>query len=186
MNPRAEMTDRQLLETYAASGDTDSLGVFLRRHQHSLLRFTGRFLGDRRAAEDVVQQTFLQVARHPKRLLKAGSCHNGLLRVARTIGTSRKQRNSRFRTRTGTLRRRRGGRARPQTIDADTRTRKIQKAIDRLDPPEREVVLLKIQEQKSYRDIAEITGLTATDVGHLLHRAMRELATRLNRSKEVL
>jgi RNA polymerase sigma-70 factor (ECF subfamily) len=185
MKPRAAMTDRQLLESYAASGDTESLGAFFKRHEHSLLRFTGRFLGDRHAAQDVVQQTFMQVARHPKRLLKAGSCHNGLLRVARTIGARRIQGNSRSRRRTGILTHRRR-RKNPQAIDADERTRRIQKEIDRLDPRKREIILLKILEEKSYQDIAEITGLTATNVGHLLHRAMRELVTRFSQSKEVL
>ncbi len=178
------MTDRQLVESYAASGDTESLSVFITRHQHSLLRFAGRFLGNRHAAQDVLQQTFVQVARHPNRILKAGSCHNGLLRVARSIGTSHKHRNSRPRRRAESLTGRGAGRAATQVLDGDDRTRLVQNAIDRLDPRQREVVLLKIQEEKSYGDIAEITGLSATDVGHLLHAAMRELAKRLNKPRE--
>lgn len=41
------------------------------------------------------------------------------------------------------------------------------------------VMLLKIQEGRSYREIAEITGLTATNVGYLIHQAMKTLKVRL-------
>ncbi len=35
--------------------------------------------------------------------------------------------------------------------------------------------MLKVREKKSYKEIAEITGLTVTNVGFLLHQAMQEL-----------
>ncbi|MGA1781585.1 MAG: RNA polymerase sigma factor, partial [Planctomycetota bacterium] len=51
--------------------------------------------------------------------------------------------------------------------------------IDRLPPRQREVLLLRIEEGKSYREIAEIIGTTPTNVGVILHRTMGVLATRL-------
>ena len=36
-----------------------------------------------------------------------------------------------------------------------------------------------MQEGKSYKEIAEITGLTVTNVGYLLHQAMKSLSGRL-------
>ena len=54
-------------------------------------------LGDSEAAQDVVQETFIQVARFPRRLLEIESCHNWLLRVVRNLGVSRIRRDSRAR-----------------------------------------------------------------------------------------
>ena len=45
-------------------------------------------------------------------------------------------------------------------------------------------MLLKVQEGKSYREIAEITGLTVTNVGYLIHQAMQTLKVRLEDLRE--
>jgi RNA polymerase sigma factor (sigma-70 family) len=189
---RAEMTDQELLRAYAESSDRESLCAFVTRYQGSLVRFAGRLLGDREAAQDVVQEAFLQVARHPWRLLGVDSCHNWLLRVTRNLGVSRIRRDSRARKHTEAF-------AAQATAEATTRSQdpvaalereevrtKVREAIHRLPPRYREVLLLKVEEEKSYREIAEITGLTVTNVGYLLHRAMKELSTRLNHSREAL
>ena len=70
------MTDQELLAAYVHSRDVDSLGVFVSRHEDGLLRYASRMLSDDMTAQDVVQETFLRVAPHPRRLLKVESCHN--------------------------------------------------------------------------------------------------------------
>lgn len=54
-------------------------------------------------------------------------------------------------------------------------------ALDLLPARERELVVLKIFEEKSYREIAEITGLSVGNVGVTLHGAMKKLASILER-----
>lgn len=56
----AHRSDEQLLEAYR-NGDTDSFRTLIQRHQEDLLRFLVRLTGDRQSAEDVFQETFLQV-----------------------------------------------------------------------------------------------------------------------------
>jgi RNA polymerase sigma-70 factor (ECF subfamily) len=53
-------TDEQLLEEYL-QGKTASFELLVRRHASELYQFAVRFTGDAMAAEDVVQETFLQV-----------------------------------------------------------------------------------------------------------------------------
>jgi len=53
-------TDEQLLEAYRF-GDRLSFSQLVDRYQRELFHFLVRFLGDRAAAEDVFQETFLQV-----------------------------------------------------------------------------------------------------------------------------
>ena len=53
-------SDEQLLEAYRF-GDKATFGHLVERYQRELFHFLVRFLGDRAAAEDVFQETFLQV-----------------------------------------------------------------------------------------------------------------------------
>ena len=182
------LTDRELLRDYARSRDGDSLGVFLSRHQDSLLRFTERLLRDHEAAQDVVQETFLRVARDPGRILKVENHQVWLLKVARNIGISHLRRLSVARRHADELGRRLAGAARNgdgrDALEAEETRDEVRAQVDRLTPRHREVLLLKVQEGKSYREIAAITGLSVTNVGYLLHHAMKGLARRLSQRKE--
>lgn len=53
-------TDPQLIEAYR-TGDVGAMEALVRRHHDALMRFLIRLLGDRAAAEDVFQETFVQV-----------------------------------------------------------------------------------------------------------------------------
>jgi len=53
-------TDEQLLEAYRL-GDRSSFNHLVERYHRELFHFLVRFLGDRAAAEDMFQETFLQV-----------------------------------------------------------------------------------------------------------------------------
>ena len=44
---------------------------------------------------------------------------------------------------------------------------------------QRDVLILKIQEGKSYREISEITGLSTSNVGYLIHHGLKALASQL-------
>ena len=48
---------------------------------------------------------------------------------------------------------------------------------------QRELLLLRIEEHKTYKEIAEITGLTATNVGYILHKAVKALSRKLNQRR---
>lgn len=186
------MTDHELLHAYAESRDQESFGAFIGRYQGSLLRFAGRLLGDADGAQDVVQETFLQVARNPKRLLAVESCHNWLLKVTRNIGITHLRRRSREARRVEVAADRIAGEATEReeaertAIEIEESRARVRLEIDGLAPRHRELVLLKVVERKSYREIAEITGLTVTNVGYLLHMAVKELTRRLRASKEDL
>ncbi len=54
------LTDEQLLAEYLA-GHSDAFELLVRRHSQELFRFLVRFTGSAAAAEDIVQDTFLQV-----------------------------------------------------------------------------------------------------------------------------
>ena len=57
----AQISDEQLFEQYRSGGDRTAIRTLIERHVHDLLAFLTRMVGDRAGAEDVFQETFLQI-----------------------------------------------------------------------------------------------------------------------------
>ena len=187
MTPAREMTDQDLIRAYVDSNDVDSLGVFLCRYERLLIRFVANFLRDETAAQDIVQETFLRVAKKPARLLGVNSCHNWLLRIARNLSIDHLRRLVRTRKLTRSLEVATvevGASTTGEKLEEVERKSRVRNEIAQLRPRLRLVMLLKVQEGKSYREIAEITGLTVTNVGYLIHQAMQTLKVRLEDLRE--
>ena len=58
-------------------------------------------------------------------------------------------------------------------------TEKLRELVDQLPERQRELLHLKIHGQLSYREMAEATGISVSNVGFLLHQAMRTLREKL-------
>ncbi|MEI6234944.1 MAG: sigma-70 family RNA polymerase sigma factor [Planctomycetota bacterium] len=164
-----------------------AFGEFVERHESALLSFASAFLRDETQAQDVVQEAFLRAARDPHRLLKNPNDHssgrNWLLKVVRdlSIDSLRKKATERKAMNGMAVIADQYSSSPDDALDATERVQHARDAIDRLRPRLRELIILKVREQKSYKEIAEITGLTATNVGFLLHQAMQELKSDLKR-----
>ena len=182
------MTDRQLIEAYAGAKDLQAFGVFVDRHQSALLSFASAFLRDDTLAQDIVQETFLRAARDPQRILKCnagGSAErNWLLKVVRDLSVDSLRRKASERRVVGDLAAitERSTPAPDDALEANEQAAAMRAAIDNLKPRLRELLILKVREKKSYKEIAEITGLTVTNVGFLLHQAMQALAEEMKGS----
>ena len=59
------VTDEQLLVSYAG-GDQGAFSVLIQRYQQELFAFLARFVADAAAADDLFQETFIQVHRNAK------------------------------------------------------------------------------------------------------------------------
>ena len=55
------------------------------------------------------------------------------------------------------------------------------RALESLSPRERQAVVLKVYEEKSYREIAEIMGISTDNVGVTLNGAMKKLSAMLEK-----
>ena len=70
------------------------------------------------------------------------------------------------------------------SLETDEERELVRNEIERSSPRHRELLHLKIVEEKSYKEIAEITGLTVTNVGYQLHLAVKDLSRRLRARTE--
>ena len=62
---------------------------------------------------------------------------------------------------------------------------KVFRMLDQLPDNQQEVVRLKFQNEMTYQEIADVTGLSVTNVGFLLHTALKRLRELLQ-SEQVL
>lgn len=67
----------------------------------------------------------------------------------------------------------------------DEREALVLRCLGVLDPAQRQVVLLRLQQGLSYEEIAAVTGLSSGYVGNLLHFAVKRLAVAVQRMEGV-
>jgi len=70
----------------------------------------------------------------------------------------------------------------PHNEVAKTEEMKMMKcAINNLDDRYREVLVLKMEHEKSYKEIAEIMNISVSNVGFILHNAIKQLKTEMQK-----
>ena len=144
----------------------------LREHQGPLIRFTKRITWNEEEAMDVVQESFLKLWNQP--YPEAISwIPPWLFRVCRNhaLDLKRKNKNREFWDDETNL---------PTTLlgpEESLQNRQELKALATLKMQSQEVLFLKFAEGLSYQEIAEVTGLSASHVGVLIHQAMKTLRT---------
>ena len=161
-----------------ASPDSSSfVRAAVERHQAPLLRYAARLLGgDADRARDVVQDTFVRLMAQPPAQVD-GHVAEWLFTVCRnrTHDVLRKEgRMKRFEE--GQVERLTAPDPRPgRTLERAEQHETVLRLIGRLPHNQQEVVRLKFQNGFSYQEISRITSLSVTNVGFILHTALKTL-----------
>ena len=158
-------------------------------YEAALLRYATRIVCDHDAAQDVVQNTFLKLFRHWKKELVVGpQISSWLYRVTHNCGVDYLRKCTRLRDLHEREAEERPDFALPDRGREYAHGDAVEKAavaLNALSVRERQLVILKIYEEKTYREISEIAGLTVGNVGYILHHAMRKMAAELRESKAI-
>ena len=188
--------------TKAAEAGRDAPAAPLRRvrrdfagvveaYETPLRRYVRQIVGPNEAdAEDAVQETFLRLHRYVDRHgpESVRSLASWLFRVAHNVALDSVRRNAtREKARDGLS----GVKGRaaeiekensPEGLAAVVRRAACERAIEelqKLPDEQRHVLLLKVIQDMTMRDIAAVTGHTLGNVAYHLNQALRELARRL-------
>ena len=147
----------------------------LDRFEGPLIRYALRFTGDLERARDVVQDTFLKLCRQSPSELD-GHLSQWLFTVCRNAAIDVQKKERRMSTATELVDRA-SPPAAPPDDEVSTRDSAEQalRMLDRLPQNQQEVIRLKFQNELSYREIADVTGLTVSNVGFLLHIGLKRL-----------
>lgn len=160
--------------------------TIVNEHESELLRYATRVLHNSDTAQDVVQDTFLKLFRHWGEVRKPGaSLSSWLYRVAHNLAVDHIRKRDRLQKLHLRQSEERETLAAPkwrQGFGESAAAEKARLALDGLDLRERQVVLLKVYEGKTYREISEITGLSSGNVGYILHHAIKKMARQIKES----
>lgn len=156
----------------------------LGRFERPLTNYAARLLGDPHRARDAVQETFLRlVAAGPGEAARLnGHLAPWLYTVCRRLCVDVLRKERRMNVAEAERLDLREGREADPAATAETRdhaTRALA-VLATLPANQREVVELRFRHQLSYAEIAGATGLTATNVGFLLHVGLKTLRARMN------
>lgn len=156
--------------------DTQWVVDALDRHERPLIRYAKWLLGDVEMARDVVQETFLRLCREDRARVD-GHLAAWLFTVCRNLALDAREKASR----SASLEHAEV----PVVYDFDEQhdarqaLGRVLDVLETLPRNQREVVYLKFQGGLSYKEIAAVTALSTSNVGFLLHKAVRAIRSHL-------
>jgi RNA polymerase sigma-70 factor (ECF subfamily) len=176
-----------LLERHR-SGDPTAFVTLVEGHQGELLRLARGLLGRGSTFEDVVQEAFMRLAQSPPVIPEAvlgdvdverAHLSSWLHKVTRNLcmdvirsETRRKRRESSV----AQPDRHTGG---ILEVEAGDTRQAVERSLGRLPEDQREVLVLRLLAEKSYREISEITGKKVGTVGWLVSVGLKALCVEL-------
>lgn len=187
-------TDEQLFEKYRG-GDMAAMRTLLERHVHDLLAFLTRMVGDRAGAEDVFQDTFLQIHQAAGTFDATRRFRPWLFTIAANKARDYLRRRGRRRTLdlsapVG------GGRGGDDSttefvdlleidvptpaagIEAEEQSKQVQDVLETMPPALKEILLLAYFQRLSYAQIAEDLEIPLGTVKSRLHAAVATFSKR--------
>ena len=166
-----EKSTDEILMSKVANGNLDVLKILFERHHKHVFNFLHKMCGDRMLSEDLTQEVFYK-------LMKYRSSYNNGKFVSWLFTIARNCLNTHFRRVTNTY----------DDLDgldykwvAEEEEKKdfsdLHLAINRLDPSDRELVILNRFQEIKYEELAEIVGSTPGAVKTKVSRALKKLKT---------
>ena len=157
---------------HLASREIDDL---YRRHGGEVYRYAYAVLGNHADAEDVTQTTFLNAYRALEQGVRPRKPSNWLLTIA-SNAIKQRFRHEQARPREVELDDRIAG---AETDDDGPSVGELLTGLSKIPPQQRQAIVLREFEGRSYAEIAEILGVTTSALETLLFRARRSLAEEL-------
>ncbi len=182
-------SDEELLTRFC-KGQTEAFGALVRRYERELYGYLRRYLGDATLADDVFQNTFLQV------FLKSGQYEAGrpvrpwLYTIATNQAIDALRRNGRHQAVSLDMKHVEPGDGEVNSLTEMLQSRapdplavahgveqreRIRASVDRLPDFLRQVLILAYYQGLKYREIADILGIPVGTVKSRLHAALVKL-----------
>ena len=164
-----------MTEDVTSAWPAEAVTALVDRYERPLLAYASRMLGgDWQGAQDAVQETFLRLCRENREKIESrvaawlfSVCRSRVIDMQRTNHATPIDASQ-------------VSVADPTPDASEVACEAAEKVhldqlVDKLSPRQQEVLRLRLQAGLSYREIAEVTGLTIGNVGFHLHQAVRTL-----------
>ena len=171
----SDATDAELLEAFRG-GDTRAFETLVRRYQRAVLAIARRFARDEDDAEDLAQRAFINASERAGGW-RGGSFKSWLFRIVVNLAKNYVRDTSRF-DRSVEAQEREAPAVEPiahASIEAEEQRAELRDAIARLPKRQREVLLLRIDGDLPFAEVAQTLGITEVNAKVNFHHAVQKL-----------
>jgi RNA polymerase sigma-70 factor (ECF subfamily) len=181
----AAMNSAEDLIARARRGDEEAFRLIFERYTRPIISFIFYMVNQRELAEELAQETFVRAYKSLGVLKDEAKLSTWLFGIAKNIARESIRDRHRERGRVGLGDRTVLEMRAPQTSPAGELLDKelsevVRDALLLLDEDKRLVFTLRVYQQRSYEEIAEITGFSVPKLRNDLHRARAEMRRRLS------
>lgn len=180
----ALMNSSENLVSHARRGDDEAFRLIFERYSRPIISFIYDMVGQRELAEELTQETFVRAYKNLTGLRDQSKLSTWLFGIAKNV--ARESIRSRYKEdhKVGieddyVAELSDGGLPPDSQLLNKELNRVIQDALLMLDEDKRTVFTLKVFHQRSYEEIAEITGFSIPKLKTDLHRARAEMRRRI-------
>ncbi|MGH9945179.1 MAG: RNA polymerase sigma factor [Pyrinomonadaceae bacterium] len=184
LKAQSSMNSAENLIARARAGDEDAFRLLFERWSRPILNFIYDMVNERALAEELTQEAFWRAYRHLGALRDESKFSTWLFSIAKNVAReslrSTLGRGHKLDLNDDTVRELQDERPTPAGALLDKELNEVvRRALGALDEDKRAVFTLKIFQQRSYEEIAEITGFSIPKVKTDLHRARHEMRRRI-------
>lgn len=159
------------------------IGDALARYEAPLLRYATRLLGDGERARDVVQETFLSLCQADRQRIE-GHLAPWLYRVCRNRALDLRRKENRVQPLPQNAEQSLESPEPGPAASAERRqgASRVLAMVHTLPESQQEAIFLRFGGGLSYRQISEVTGHSISNVGVLIHKAVKSIRAELARA----
>lgn len=182
MSKQSILTDEELVSEFQANNNVEAYELLVKRYKDPLMNFVFRFVGDKDVSSDIVQDTMIRFYLNKDSYKSFAKFSTWIYTIASNLAKNELKR----RRRRHILSLSSGDdephievkdpSATPDVFaDSGVKNEIIQRALSKVKPVYREVVILRDIQDLTYEEIAEITGLSIGTVKSRINRGRAQL-----------
>jgi RNA polymerase sigma-70 factor, ECF subfamily len=175
--PSAKATSDEVLVQLIAGGDKDAMRVLFARHNVRVFRFLTRIVGNDAAAEDLLNEVFLEVWRNAGRFEARSQVSTWILAIARfkALASMRRRQHDELDDEASEMIEDMSDT--PEVaVQKTERSALLQQCLQQLSVAHRQVVDLVYYHEQSIEEVAEIIGVPASTVKTRVFYARKRIA----------
>lgn len=174
---RTRLEDNRLMEE-VKDGRVERLAVLFERHHVKLYNYFLRLTGNRSLSEDLTQDVFVRILKYRSTFQAGRDFIVWLYAIARNAHVDHFRRNKEMLPLDETLH---AGKEFPSAaparrVEQDEEAALLKKALEKLSPAKKEVLILSRFQEMKYAEIADILHCRVGTVKVNVHRAMKDLS----------
>ncbi len=179
-----DLKDEELIKEFQVNNTLEAYEILVKRYKDPLMNFVYRFVGDRDVCTDIVQDTMIKFYLNKDSYREFAKFSTWIYTIAGNLAKNelkRRRRRTIFSIDNNSDDERsiqiedKAFIAPDRSADSEIKNEIIQKALMKVKPVYREVVILRDIQDLSYEEIADITGLSLGTVKSRINRGRTQL-----------